>query len=90
MGKRATLASLTHKKPAAEPAALAPAAAPAPAKAEGEARKGLIVRLNVEAWKQLKRLALEEEVSAHDLLIEGVNAVFEKRGKPPIALKGTE
>ena len=82
MAKRATLSSLTHKKPAAveESAPAAPVT-----KAEGEARKGLIVRLNVQAWKQLKQIALDEGVPAHDLLLEGVNAVFERRGKPPIA-----
>ena len=37
-----------------------------------------------EAWKQLKLLALERETSSHDLLIEALNALFRRHGKPPV------
>lgn len=32
------------------------------------------------AWKQLARLSIDEETTLQELLVEGVNAVFEKRG----------
>jgi hypothetical protein len=87
MAKRATLSGLTHKKPAVE--AAAPARRDiddaAPAKAEAAPTKGLIVRLAPPSWKQLKQLALDQETSIHSLLLEGVNLVFDKYGKPPIA-----
>ncbi len=48
-------------------------------------RKGLTLRLNPPAWRQLRQLAFDDERSAHDLLIEALNDYFEKRGKPRIA-----
>jgi hypothetical protein len=50
-----------------------------------ERRKGLTLRLNRAAWRQLRQLALDDERSAHDLLIEALNDFFKKRGKPPAA-----
>ncbi|WP_425305425.1 ribbon-helix-helix domain-containing protein [Chthonobacter albigriseus] len=37
------------------------------------------------AWKQLKAISLDEERTVQDLLVEGVNAVFEKYGRGRIA-----
>lgn len=48
-------------------------------------RKGQTIRLSVDAWRQLKTLAMERECHAHDLLIEGVNMVFKKYNLPPVA-----
>lgn len=48
-------------------------------------RKGLTLRLNHAAWRQLRQLALDDECSAHDLLIDALNDYFKKRGKPEIA-----
>lgn len=48
-------------------------------------RKGLTLRLNPAAWRQLRQLAFDDERSAHDLLIEALNDYFEKRGKSRIA-----
>ena len=48
----------------------------------GQKRKGLTMRLNHAAWRQLRQLALDDERSAHDLLIEALNDYFEKRNKP--------
>lgn len=48
-------------------------------------RKGLTLRLNPAAWRQLRQLALDDERSAHDLLIEALNDLFEKRGKQRLA-----
>jgi predicted transcriptional regulator len=44
-------------------------------------RKGLTLRLNHAAWRQLRQLALDDERPAHDLLIEALNDYFEKREK---------
>jgi hypothetical protein len=54
-------------------------------KTSGERRKGLTLRLNPAAWRQLRQLAFDDERSAHDLLIEALNDYFTKRDKPPIA-----
>ena len=48
-------------------------------------RKGQTLRLTRDAWKQLKVLAIDQDRTAHDLLIEAVNDLFSKYGKPPIA-----
>ena len=37
------------------------------------------------AWKQLKMLAVNEEKTAHALLLEAVNRLFQDRGLPPVA-----
>jgi hypothetical protein len=88
MAKRATLTDFTTPKPQA--ATLGAPEAPAePTTARAAKtdprRKGLTLRLSEPAWKQLKILAVQEGRHAHDLIIDGVNAVFEKHGKPPIA-----
>lgn len=48
-------------------------------------RRGQTLRLTVDAWKQLKMLAVNEEKTAHELLLEGVNLLFRDRGLPPVA-----
>jgi hypothetical protein len=48
-------------------------------------RIGQTLRLPPGAHKQLKRLAVDVEKPVHDLLIEAVNDLFTKYGKPPIA-----
>lgn len=53
----------------------------------GEKRetKGQTLRLNMDAWRQLRYLAFDNDVTAHELLIEAVNDLFQKYGKRPIA-----
>ena len=88
MMKRASLAGFAAKKEppasvaAAEPTSTdaAPAAAAAP-----DRRRGQTLRLSIEAWRQLKRLAVEQDKPAHDLLVQAVNALFVKHDLPPIA-----
>lgn len=48
-------------------------------------RRGQTLRLDEGAWKQLKHLATDLEKPSHDLLIEAVNDLFKKYGKPPRA-----
>lgn len=42
------------------------------------------MRLDPEAWKQLKKLAVDEESTSHALIIEALNLLFRDRGLPPI------
>ena len=55
------------------------------AKRAGDGRKGQTLRLTMEAWRQLKHMAADEDRSSHDLMLEGMNMLFKDRGKPPIA-----
>lgn len=50
-----------------------------------EKRIGQTLRLPSGAHKQLKHLATDLGKPVHDLLIEAVNDLFTKYGKPPIA-----
>ena len=73
--------------------------APAPAKgAQGAAskgqrfaggddrtRRGQTLRLEPEAWRQLKMLAIEQGTTSHDLLIQAVNLMFDHYNRPTIA-----
>jgi hypothetical protein len=47
--------------------------------------KGQTLRLNPDAWRQLRLLAVERDCAQHDLLIEAVNLLFRKYRKRPIA-----
>ena len=49
------------------------------------AYKAHSLRLNLNAHKQLKHLAVDLDVYIHDLFLEGVNEVFKKHRKKPIA-----
>jgi hypothetical protein len=69
----------------AETLAITPPVEPPPVEPMKDNRKGVTIRLSPDAWRQLKFLAVEEGRPAHELLIEGVNTVFAKRGKPTIA-----
>jgi hypothetical protein len=48
-------------------------------------RRGQTLRLEPEAWKQLKMLAVTEGKTSHDLLIEAVNLLFHHYNRPTIA-----
>ena len=48
-------------------------------------RRGQTLRLEPEAWRQLKMLAIEEGRTSHDLLIEAVNLLFDRYNRPTIA-----
>ena len=58
---------------------------PAARKSPEKDFKALSLRLSPEAWRQLKYLAIDQDTSAHSLLLDGVNEVFKKHGKKPIA-----
>jgi hypothetical protein len=91
MTKRASLFGKTQSQPV-EPAAPAPApmqdAEPArkyPVAKTREGKRVATVYLEPEALRQLKRIGFDEEKTVQELLTEGVNAVFEKRGLSRIA-----
>ena len=48
-------------------------------------RKALTVYLDPAAHRQLRVLGLEKERSGQDFVIEALNDLFQKHGKPPIA-----
>ena len=78
--KRADLSLITSAKPTTAAPAL-----PAASEPDNSARRGVTLRLNETAWRQLKQAALDRGVPSHDLLIEALNEWFGKQGKPPIA-----
>ncbi len=47
--------------------------------------KALSIRINEDAWRQLKHLAVDKDTSGHALILEGINMVFKKNNKKPIA-----
>lgn len=55
------------------------------AKDQQAQRRGQTLRLTPDAWRQLKVMAAEQDRRAHDLLLEAVNDLFQKHGRPPIA-----
>jgi len=74
-----TLTDLTAKRD--------PTAAPAAQRLvkDARARRGQTLRLEPEAWRQLKLLALDQGRTSHDLLIEAVNLLFDHYNRPTIA-----
>ena len=50
-----------------------------------DGRKGQTLRLNPAAWRELKYMAADRECTAHALLIEAVNDLLAKHGRPPVA-----
>ena len=78
--KPTTLAAAMAKKPAAEPAATEATAK----KADSEI-KTLTLRLALAVHDQLREMAFTSRQSQHALLMEALNDLFTKHGKPPIA-----
>lgn len=54
-------------------------------KSQPDGRKGILVRAHPEAWKELKRVAIDQERTLQDVMTEAINDVLKKYGKPPIA-----
>jgi hypothetical protein len=97
--KRPSLFAMPSPQPAPESAAptetietpivrLAPPPTPATPSQRPKSRQGkriASVYLDPEALRQLQKIAFDEETSLQALLSEGVNAVFEARGKTRMA-----
>jgi hypothetical protein len=77
MKKPATLADAMAKK-------AMPFTAP-PEPVDGGAVKTLTLRLPTQAHDQLREMAFIDRRSQHSLLLEALNLLFERHGKPPIA-----
>ncbi len=71
--------------PASAPAAPEPAPRKYPVAKTREGKRVATVYLEPEALRQLKRAAFDEDKTVQELLVEGVNAVFERRGLGRIA-----
>jgi hypothetical protein len=60
---------------------------PTPARAE-RARRGDIVHTSVyvpkAAYQKLREIAFTKERKVHDLIMEGIDAVLERNGHPPV------
>jgi len=50
-----------------------------------DGRKGILVRARPEAWKSLKLVALDLEMTLQDVMTEAINDVLTKHGRPPTA-----
>ncbi|MCJ2141527.1 ribbon-helix-helix domain-containing protein [Methylobacterium sp. E-066] len=61
------------------------AAKPPRGKRQPDGRRGILVRARPEAWKALKMVALDREVTLQDVMTEAINDVLAKHGKPPVA-----
>ena len=85
MAKRGSLSDAMAKLRGAPPAAPAEAV---PETKKQDNRRGQTLRLSPAAWRQLKQIALDENTSVHQILVDAVDEVFRKRGKPRIAMEG--
>jgi hypothetical protein len=83
--KATSLAALTLRKPGSVTSLPAGEEERRPPVERGASIKGQTLRLNMEAWRQLKILAVEHARPAHALLVEAVNDLFRKHGKMPVA-----
>jgi hypothetical protein len=87
--KRTSLEALLER-PEPPPAPVADPPAPA---GEGRGRRAVkqqTVYLPLPVYEQLRRLAFDERVKMHKLLMEGLDRVFRQRGLPGIAELGRE
>ena len=51
--------------------------------------KSALTKLNIEAWRQLKRLAIDKDKPVSELQCEAINLLFAKHGLPQIAVRWT-
>src|SRR3712207_1922941 len=85
-----------HPKPAAVPPPVSspPQAAQAPAPAGRTVQRPRIGKVSIGVWvdpavrKQLAQIALDADKDQADLIAEGLNLLFERYEKPPIAQVG--
>jgi hypothetical protein len=97
MTKRPSLFGDKSSAPATKPVEAQPEVAAPPAPREvvtaqrypkastREGKRVVTAYLDPEAFRQLKRIAADEDAQQQDLLLEGINLVFEKRGLSRIA-----
>ena len=83
--KRTSLDAILDLPPAEPTVAPAPPAEPASRRPEV---KQQTVYLPLATYEQLRRLAFEERVKMHQLLMEGLDRVFRSRGLPGLGELG--
>lgn len=97
MARKPSLADLAQKKPAAA-ATSAPTDSAADEGASGkkagsqpDGRKGVLVRIQVAGWRQLRDLAAEltestgDQHSMQSLVTDAINRLLQENGRPPVA-----
>lgn len=86
MTKRPSLSGFSSQKAAPAPAVSDPVpAADEQAAKKKDDRRGMTLRLDPAAWRQLKQVAIDEGRPAHDILIDALNDYFRKKGLSPLA-----
>jgi hypothetical protein len=55
------------------------------AKTQPDGRRGVLVRLRPEAWRALKQIALDEDLTLQAVMEQAANLRLRKARKPPIA-----
>jgi|TARA_R100000365_G_C2718608_1_gene51790 hypothetical protein len=96
MARKPSLADLAAKKPAAAAASSSDSVqdeAPGSKKAgsQPDGRKGVLVRIQVAGWRQLRDLAAElteqtgEQHSMQSLVTDAINRLLQENGRPPVA-----
>lgn len=96
--KKPTLADMAAKKPAAvssapagEEAATTPGERQGRAGAQPDGRKGILVRVAPEGWRELRDLAADltlqsgNQVTMQSLIVGAVNDLLKENGRPPLA-----
>lgn len=92
----AALSDMKHAKPLEELVEDArPAAPPVEEKVPAETKakpkpKGFNLRLNPDAWRQVKILAMQKDTSIHALLLDGLDRIFAENGLDQIAKSDDE
>lgn len=82
--KRTSLEALLRETPEPAPPPANPPAEPARTGRRPGVRQQTVY-LPIPVYEQLRRLAFEERVKMHSLLMEGLDRVFRDRGLPSIA-----
>ena len=73
------------KKPAeTEPQVTIEAGAPVQRDRAPDGRKGILVRARPEAWKALKLIALDREITLQEVMTEAINDLLTKHDRPPV------
>jgi hypothetical protein len=67
-----------------------PARGKAGEKAIRKSYKSALTELSIEAWRQLKRLAIDQDKPASELQREAINLLFTKHDLPQIAVVGRQ
>ena len=77
-------AARSGRKRAASKASRPEPEAPKRARAP-DGRRGILVRAKPEAWKALKQIALDQEITLQDAMTSAINDYLRKNGKLPLA-----